>query len=60
MFAEGPGYQVGGGIDFWIGPHFSIGLKIQYRGVALIDYDAYQDNTYLSLLTGAINFTGRF
>jgi hypothetical protein len=60
VFAEGPGYQIGGGVDFWIGHHASLGLKVQYRGVALFDYDAYQDNTYLSLITGSANVTVRF
>jgi hypothetical protein len=58
-FAEGPGYQIGGGIDFWITRWASLGLKAQYRGVELFDYDVNNDNTYLSLFTGSINFTGR-
>jgi Outer membrane protein beta-barrel domain len=60
VFAAGPGYQVGGGVDFWLSPHFSLGLKTQYRGVGLVDYDVYRDNTYLSLLTFGVDFTGRF
>jgi hypothetical protein len=59
-FAEGPGYQIGGGIDFWVARFASIGLKAQYRGVELFDYDLQKDNTYLSLFTGSANFTGRF
>jgi len=54
-FAEGPGWQIGGGVDFWIGPYFSIGLKAQYRGIALIAYDVDGDTTYLSLFTGSVN-----
>jgi len=53
--AEGPGWEVGGGVDFWIGPYFSLGLKAQYRGVALISYDLNSDNTYVSLFTGSLN-----
>jgi hypothetical protein len=60
VFAAGPGYQIGGGVDFWLTPHFSLGLKTLYRGVGLIDYDAYRDNTYLSLLSFGADFTGRF
>jgi hypothetical protein len=60
VFAEGGGYQIGGGIDFWLGYHVSLGLKVQYRGVGLVDYDANKDNTYLSLLTGAVGLTIRF
>lgn len=57
---EGPGYQIGGGIDLWLGRWASIGLKVQYRGVALVDYDWYEENTYLSLLTGTAEFNLRF
>jgi hypothetical protein len=60
IFAEGGGYQLGGGIDFWLGAHISLGLKAQYRGVGLVDYDSQKDNTYLSLFTGAANLTLRF
>jgi hypothetical protein len=60
VFAEGGGYQIGGGIDFWLGHHVSLGLKAQYRGVGLVDYDPQNDNTYLSLFTGALNLTIRF
>ena len=60
VFAGGPGYQIGGGIDFWVTPWASVGLKAQYRGVAMLDYDVNRDNTYLSLFTGSFNFTGRF
>jgi hypothetical protein len=60
LYAEGPGYQVGGGIDFWLGRHVSLGLKAQYRGVGMVNYDRQGTNSYLSLFTGAINVTGRF
>lgn len=60
VFAEGPGFQVGGGVDFWIGPHFSIGLKVQYRGVQMIDVDPNNDDTFISMITGAVDFTGHF
>lgn len=60
VFAEGPGYQLGGGIDFWLSPWFSLGLKVQYRGIELFDYDRFNDNTYLSMITAALDFTGHF
>jgi hypothetical protein len=59
-FAEGPGYQIGGGVDFWLSPWASLGLKVQYRGVELFDYDRFNDNTYLSLLSAAADVTGHF
>jgi hypothetical protein len=58
--AEGPGYQLGGGIDFWLNPWFTIGGKVQYRGVEFIDYNARNDNTYVSMITAAGDFTAHF
>lgn len=60
VFAEGPGFQVGGGIDFWLSRAVSLGLRAQYRGVDMLDYDTRQDDTYLSLLTFGVDLTGRF
>jgi hypothetical protein len=60
VFAEGPGFQLGGGIDFWLSRWASLGLRAQYRGVDMIDYDRAQNDTYLSLLTFGLDFTGRF
>lgn len=60
VFAEGVGFQAGGGVDFWIGPFFSIGLKVEYRGVQLYDVDASNDDTFLSILQGSVAFTGHF
>ncbi len=58
--AAGAGYQIGGGIDFWVLPVLSLGLKAQYRGATLIDYDTQNDSSYVSMLTFAANITGRF
>jgi hypothetical protein len=59
--AAGPGWEIGGGVDLWIGPYFSFGLKAQYRGVGLIGYDPQQRlNTYISLFTGSGNGTVHF
>jgi hypothetical protein len=60
VFAEGPGYQIGGGVDFFVSPWFSVGLRIQYRGVELFDYDPRNDNTYLSMLNLGVDLTGHF
>jgi len=60
IFGSGPGYQLGGGVDFWLDPHISIGVKLLYRGIDLIDYDARNDDTYISMFTAAVDFTGRF
>ncbi len=60
LFAEGPGFQVGGGVDVWLGYHASIGGKLLYRGIALIDYDPNRDDTFISMFTFAVDFTFRF
>jgi hypothetical protein len=60
VFAEGPGFQIGGGIDFWLTRNMSLGLRAQYRGVDMIDYDGANNDTYLSLLSFGVDFTGRF
>jgi hypothetical protein len=60
VFAAGPGFQLGGGIDFWLSHWASLGLRVQYRGVDMIDYDPANDDTFISMLVGGIDFTGRF
>lgn len=60
IFADGPGYEVGGGIDFWLSPWISLGVKAQYRGVELIDFDSHNNNTYLSMFTAGGDLTARF
>lgn len=60
VFAEGPGFQVGGGIDFWLSRWASLGLRAQYRGVDMVDYDVYREDTYLSLLSFGVDVTARF
>ncbi len=60
VFAEGPGFQVGGGIDFWLSRWASLGLRVQYRGVDMVDYDPANDDTFISMITGGVDFTGRF
>jgi hypothetical protein len=60
VFAAGPGFQIGGGIDFWLSRWASLGLRVQYRGVDMIDYDPQNDNTFISMLVAGLDFTGRF
>jgi opacity protein-like surface antigen len=57
----GPGWQVGGGLDFWLGTHVTLGLRVQYRGVDVQDgFDTAAPRTYLSMLTGGLDLTGHF
>jgi hypothetical protein len=58
--ASGPGWQVGTGVDFWLLPVLSLGVKVQYRGAELIDYDSRGDRSYLSMLNTGLNLTGHF
>jgi Outer membrane protein beta-barrel domain len=58
--ASGGGWQLGGGVDFWLTRHLSAGFKTQYRGIALVDFDGAGSRTYLSLLSFAASLTGRF
>lgn len=60
LFAAGPGYQVGGGIDFWLSPWFSLGVKALYRGAVLLNYDVYAQNYYLGMIAAGAEFAGRF
>ncbi len=60
VFSEGAGFQVGGGVDFWLTRHLSLGLRAQYRGVDMVDYNSQGNDTYLSLLSFGADITGRF
>ena len=33
VFAKGPAFNIGGGLDFWMGPFFSLGGRLLYRGL---------------------------
>ena len=33
VFAKGPAFNVGGGVDLWLGPHFSVGGRVLYKGL---------------------------
>lgn len=58
--AAGPGWQIGGGVDFWVLPVLSIGFKSQYRGFGLRNYDSQGRDGYFSMVTFAANLTGHF
>lgn len=38
IFAKGPAFNVGGGMDFWLGPWFSLGGRILYRGLYFSEF----------------------
>jgi opacity protein-like surface antigen len=60
VFAAGPGFQVGGGLDIWLTRHLSLGVRAQYRGVDLVDYDPANDDTFISMLSAGVDLTVRF
>lgn len=43
LYAWGPMFNVGGGVNFWFGPHFSIGGRLLYRGMYFTRSKEYSD-----------------
>ena len=33
IFASGPAFNLGGGVDIWLGPHISVGGRMLYKGL---------------------------
>lgn len=56
----GTGFQAGGGVDFLIGPHFALGVRGLYRGIAMGPPRTGQNDTFVSALGGEANLTLRF
>jgi hypothetical protein len=59
-FGSGPGFSAGGGIDFYPFKGLALGLKAEYRGAQLYNYDAFRDQTWLSMLDFAGSLTSHF
>jgi opacity protein-like surface antigen len=47
----GTGFQLGGGIDFWLGPHVTLGLRGRYHGISLGPPNGGIDDTFISAAT---------
>lgn len=65
ILTTGPTFNVGGGLDFYLGPHFSLGGRVLYRGVYLGTPDFTDNNlrgydNYMSMITVDINATIHF
>ncbi len=56
----GPGFEAGGGIDFWLWRHLSLGVKAQYRGIGMLDYKVFHEESYISAVTLGGDLTARF
>ncbi len=50
--AVGTGFQLGGGFDYWLGDHWTLGVRARYHGISMGPPDGYSEaNTYISALT---------
>lgn len=49
--ANGPSFNIGGGVDFYPIPNFSLGARLLYRGFYFSDADLYEDN-YVNFVSG--------
>jgi hypothetical protein len=59
--AVGGGFEVGGGIDFWLARHVTLGIHALYRGIRMGDYYTYTgSDTFLSLLNVGGDLTFHF
>jgi hypothetical protein len=59
--AVGGGFEIGGGIDFWLARHVSFGVHALYRGIKMGDYETYTgSDTFLSVLNVGGDFTFHF
>jgi hypothetical protein len=47
----GPGYQLGGGVDFRVSPIVSLGARALYRGISMGPPDGTVDDTFIHALT---------
>lgn len=58
--SAGTGFQLGGGIDGNLGPHFQLGARLLYRGMAMGPVESEYTDTYVGAVTGEVNLTVRF
>jgi len=56
----GPGFEGGGGIDFWLSKHVTLGLNAKYRGIGLINAGPLNEDNYISVITLGGDVTARF
>lgn len=59
--ATGAGFDLGGGVNLWFNPWWTVGLRGLYRGMKLSDYAAYTgSDTFLSVFTGELSLAVHF
>jgi opacity protein-like surface antigen len=47
----GTGFQLGGGVDFWIAPSMTLGLRAVYHGIAMGPPDGGDSDTFINAVT---------
>ena len=54
IFASGPTFSLGGGIDVWVSPFFTIGGRALYRGMRFGEptYDSQGESKYATFVNG--------
>lgn len=62
IIAEGFAYNLGGGLDIYVGPHFSVGGRVLYRGTILRkpDYTFATSSNFINGLGIDLNATFHF
>lgn len=59
--ATGAGFDLGGGVNLWFNPWWTVGVRGLYRGMKLSDYGAYTgSDTFLSVFTGELALAVHF
>jgi hypothetical protein len=57
LFASGPAFNLGGGLDFWLSPFFSMGGRVLYRGMRFGEptYDAKSGKSKYANFVNAVS-----
>ena len=56
----GTGFQLGGGVDWVLGPNIKLGARALYRGIAMGPPETNLDDTFISAVSAEGNLTLRF
>ncbi len=57
---SGWGFQLGGGIDFWLGRQVTLGGRVLYRGILMSEVEAAQPDTFIHAITGEVRLAIHF
>lgn len=56
----GSGFQLGGGVQFDLGPGIALGVRALYRGISMGPPESDRDNTFISAFSAEGNLSLRF